>query len=534
MTILAHFTHTDWFHLSFLLILYAETHYRFKYFFSYLKKNEPEIIADIPSRITLSTPIPVLLIVKDADKFPVLIKEVSVYEKKRFIYSQEVNKKVNATYEDISFFINSNNLSQGQHQFDIKISYIINNKNKNCYADNYRGTSHDSLPIFISQDPLPTFGNCIFGDTHIHTYYTSDQVEFGASLEATRLMSRAIGLGFFCATDHSYDLDDHENNYLENDPELKKWKSFKNEVKNINSNPGDVIVIPGEEVSVRNSEDKNVHLLIYNSDRFFPGAGDSGEKWFRNLSDLSISEVISELDNSSLVISAHPSETPPFLQRLLINRGSWKYRDCIKSGLNGLQFINGGGHSSIEKSKNFWINLLLQGNRLTGIAGNDAHGNFSRFRQIGFPFITMKEHYLHLFGKWRTGIYLKNNKCDLEAILNAFKSGNCFMTNGPAILLEVFTANGHYSMGEKCKAPVKCKIKVRSTVEFGSLNSIKIIRGDLNKKQEIIYYEINHENDVFDFHKEIFINNIPDRGYFRVEAITVNQCQALSNPIWFG
>ena len=473
------------------------------------------------------------MILKDADKFPVLIKELSIFEKKRLICSQKINTKVNANYKDISFFINSNNLSPGQHQFDIKISYIINNKNKNCYADNYRGTSHDSLPIYISRDQLPSFENCIFGDTHTHTNYTSDQVEFGASLEATRLMSRAMGLDFFCATDHSYDLDDQENNYLKNDPDLKKWKDFKKTVKNLNSNPGDVIIIPGEEVSVRNSEDKNVHLLIYNSDRFFPGAGDSGEKWFRNLSDFSISEVINELNNSSLALSAHPSEIPPFLQRLLIKRGFWKYQDCIQNGLNGLQFINGGGNSSIERSKNFWTKLLLQGNRLTGIAGNDAHGNFSRFRQIGFPFITMKEHYLHLFGKWRTGIYLKNNKRDLKTTLNALKSGNCFMTNGPALLLEVYTANDRYSMGEICTEPVKCKIKVRSTAEFGSLNSIKIILGDLDKKQEIIYYKISHEKNIFDFHQEIVMNNLPEQGYLRMEATTVNQCQAFSNPIWF-
>ena len=39
-------------------LLYAETHYRFKYFFSFLKKNEPEILADIPHRLEPNAALP--------------------------------------------------------------------------------------------------------------------------------------------------------------------------------------------------------------------------------------------------------------------------------------------------------------------------------------------------------------------------------------------------------------------------------------------------------------------------------------------
>jgi hypothetical protein len=533
MTDLHHVIDTDWFQLILLPILYAETHYRFKYFFSYLKKREPEIIADIPSRITYGLAIPVLLVIKDADKYPVLIKELSVYEKNLVIFSQELNKSIIGSYEDIIVYVNSNDLSYGQHHFDIKISYVSNNRNKICFADNYRGTSHEPLPIFISKDSLPCFENCFFGETHAHTNYTSDQVEFGASLEATVLMSRAIGLDFFCATDHSYDLDDYENNYLKIDPALKKWNDFKKEVNKINLNQKDFLIIPGEEVTVRNNKDKNVHLLIYNSDQFFPGTGDSGEKWFRNHSELSISEVISEMKDSSLAVSAHPSETPPFLQKLFINRGSWKYEDCNVNGLNGLQFINGGKSSIIEKGKNLWIEQLLRGNRLTGIAGNDAHGNFSRFRQVGFLFFTMRENYSHLFGKWRTGIYFNNKKRDIYSILDSLRSGNCFMTNGPALLMEVYASQERYLMGDECSFPVKCRIKVRSTDEFGSLKSIMIMLGDLDKKQEFVYFEKYNKSGIFDYQQEITLNNMPDRGYLRMEASTVYNYQALSNPIWF-
>ena len=52
------------------LFLYAETHYRFKYFFSFLKKQEPELLADAPHRVEPGKDIPILILSKDADRYP--------------------------------------------------------------------------------------------------------------------------------------------------------------------------------------------------------------------------------------------------------------------------------------------------------------------------------------------------------------------------------------------------------------------------------------------------------------------------------
>ena len=521
------------FQLTILPILYAETHYRFKYFFSYLKKREPEIIADIPSRITSGSIIPVLIIIKDADRYPVLIKEISVIDAGREIFSKKLNINITAPYEDLLFDINSDSLSYGQHYFEIRIRYRVNNKERVCKSDNYRGTGHSPLPIYISRDPLPRFENCYFGETHAHTNYTSDQVEFGASLKSTKVMARAIGLNFFAATDHSYDLDDYQDNYLENDPELKKWHNFKDEVAKKNKDQKDFIIIPGEEVTVQNKNAKNVHLLIFNSEQFFPGSGDSGEKWFKNSSELSISQVISNLKETTLAISAHPSETPPFLQKLFINRGSWQSEDCAEPGLNGLQFINGGDNLFIENGKNLWIEQLLRGNRLTGLAGNDAHGNFSRFRQVRFPFFTMRENYKHLFGKWRTGIYIDNHPFNIRSILDNIRIGNCFMTNGPALAIEVYDKTRGYKMGEQCISPAHCRVEAQSTEEFGNLSSIEIISGDLHTKRESVLYKEIIDHNSFIYSQKVILNNLPVKGYLRIEVRTEKYYQALSNPIWF-
>ncbi|MBN2089185.1 hypothetical protein JW964_06215, partial [candidate division KSB1 bacterium] len=61
------------FNFSFMPILYAETHYSFKCIYSRLKKNEPEIILDVPFRIEPDQAIPILLLCKDADVFPVFL-----------------------------------------------------------------------------------------------------------------------------------------------------------------------------------------------------------------------------------------------------------------------------------------------------------------------------------------------------------------------------------------------------------------------------------------------------------------------------
>jgi hypothetical protein len=519
--------------ISLFPFLYAETHYRFKYFISYLKKNEPEIICDIPSRLQAGSTIPLLIIIKDADKYPVDIKAITVFENANEIFSIQINKTVRSPYEDLCYPIDTSDMSCGQHFFDIRIDYSIEGKSKKCFADNHRGTSHKSLPIYISSDPLPRFKNCYYGETHAHTNYTSDQVEFGASLEAIKTMAKAMQLDFFCATDHSYDLDDYKENYLINDPNLTKWKEFQEEIKKCNQKNNDILMIPGEEVTVRNKEGKNVHLLIYNSKTFFPGTGDSGERWFNNRSELTISQVITKIPKSALSIAAHPSETPPMLQKLLINRGSWQSDDCAETGLHGLQFINGGETKFHTDGKSLWVEQLLANNRLTGLAGNDAHGNFARFRQIGFPFFTMRENYYHLFGIWRTGLYVNDQQFNLQSALNALISGNCFMTNGPALFFQLYDKNTRFSMGDDCVNPIGCEIRIQSSEEYGDINHLSVILGNLESRSEIIFYREEIQNNNRNYNKGITLTNYPKAGYFRIEVNTDKNCQALSNPIWF-
>jgi hypothetical protein len=518
---------------SFLFpFLYAETHYRFKYFFSWLKKSEPEIIADVPSRIQIGDQLPVLLIVKDANKYATELHDIEIFNGDTKIYSEAINIKLDQRYFDKIFYIDSSNIETGQYNFKVKIRYSIKNKIKICVNDNHRGTKHQPLPIFISPDPLPIIDDCIYGETHCHTNFTSDQLEFGASLKSTSILARSMGLNFFCATDHSYDLDDEENNFLINDPGLPKWHRFLKEVQHENEINSNFKIIAGEEASLHNFRNRNIHCLIYNSEKFYPGNGDSGEKWLHPYSELSINNVLDDVDNKTLVFAAHPVEPVPLLQRILIRRDNWHEDDCRHSQLTGLQFANGGPQKYFEQGKNLWIKLLLEGKRLIGIAGNDAHGNFARYRQVSFPFIKMEENYFHLFGVWRTGVYSESKELNINSILQSLKDGNCFITNGPALQFQALCDGKLISMGYQSKNVNELCIKARSSHEYGKINKIKLYQGVIGNTVEKVLIDENLKEPTIEYEFEYKIEK-HSAGYYRLEITTELNKIALSNPIWY-
>ncbi|OQX71990.1 MAG: hypothetical protein B6D62_00520, partial [Candidatus Cloacimonas sp. 4484_275] len=54
---------------------YAETHYRLKFFKPRYYQKFPEVIADVPIRVVkkITRSLPILIIIKDADLFPVVL-----------------------------------------------------------------------------------------------------------------------------------------------------------------------------------------------------------------------------------------------------------------------------------------------------------------------------------------------------------------------------------------------------------------------------------------------------------------------------
>lgn len=524
-----------------LIFLYAETHYSFKGIYSRLKKKEPEIIADLPHRIKLNRPIPVLVLMKDADQFPIYLQKIQielVNQGKREIFnfeyeSQLISQKI---WHQI-LEIKPRGNYRGKTFVDVIIQYTNKGDKRIIKNDNYVCTSHAPFEVFISEYELPKCDGWHFGEFHCHTIYTSDQVEFGAPLEATAHLAQAMGLSFFCATDHSYDLDDDPDDFLKDDPDFLKWEKFQQEVKGLNESNSQFVIVPGEEVSAGNRRNRNVHFLILNHRELLPGDGDSAEKWLQTRPDLSIEQILEKITSNALAFAAHPETKPPFLERVLVRRGKWEDKDYRHARLNGLQIWNG-TEAGFNEGKQKWVQLLLQGRRLFISGGNDAHGNFNRFRQIGFPFFTMRENRHYLFGEVRTGVYLEHG-LSLNKLLEALKNGRMVVTDGPFANFWLRNeVNQLARMGDSiCGRKFTTEIECRSTPEFGDLKEVKIYRGDLLEKKESLIKTSKYFSKPYEQLIEFKIHEKINPSYLRAELyseLSGKIFKCLTNPIWIN
>ncbi|MGH2568046.1 MAG: hypothetical protein ACRDGA_06870, partial [Bacteroidota bacterium] len=470
------------------LLLYAETHYRFRYFFSYLRKAEPELVADAPHFIEANQPLPLMILSKDAHRYPCTLQQVhiTISQGNRTVHELQLLPSPVSLGEPLwwrVFTIQVEQLS-GWIELDVSLKLTIGRKTKTYRNDNYRTSSHKPLRVYIAHDPLPRFEGLHWGDCHTHSNLTDDQVEFGAPMEASVQLCKSMGLSFFCVTDHSYDLDDRIDDYLCNDPELPKWTMLQKMIETINAHEDNVVVIRGEEVSCRNSRGENVHMLLLGNGRFFPGSGDSAEHWFKTRSELCIAEVLAALRSTDIAVAAHPHEPTPVLQRLLLGRGGWHSQDYRAERLIGIQFANGAINRGFEDGYREWISCLLEGKRMYAFGGNDAHGNFNRFRQIGIPFLLLKENDVQLFGKMMTGIY-SDSKPSEDVLLRNLRLGRSIISDGPAINIRLSEDQENTRIGSVLTGgSFRIEVTAESNSDFGEIKELKVLKGCTGGREE--------------------------------------------------
>ncbi len=458
-----------------LLALYPEIHYRFRYFkFNRYFRREPEILVDIPRRIEGSQKAPLLLLVKDAHQYPI-----------KFTRPLKVTIEGDASWEE-ELYLSSDTVETpwwwrsfdlkmppGDYRIWVEITYRTGRSTKRALNHNFRGLTPTPFLVKRSAEPLPRPPGYLLGDVHCHSIYTADQVEFGAPLHSLAKAARASGLDFACVADHSYDLDDMPEDYLTNDPQLRKWKDFLKRVEKINSDDDDTLakLIAGQEATVVNGEGRNVHMLLFGGDKLFSGGGDSAEKWFKTDSELSVSGILSSLDSKTVAGAAHPWEPIRFLQKTLLRRGMWNYGDFAE-GISGAQIANGEDFpTSLRRGIPRWIELLKQGKRIGLWAGNDSHGNFNIFRQVKLPMWSLWEREAHILGMQKTGVYAPKGA---EDILQGLRRGGTYITDGPGIELRVEDCR----MGETAPAGSgRVEIDACASQEFGRLKNISLFIG---------------------------------------------------------
>ena len=524
-----------------LIGLYAETHYRFRFFpFSLYYRRQPEILFDAPHRLEPGIPLPVTLIVKDAHLFPITINKVVIEcSCEGYDVSEEIrlNMDISSPLWHKIFEIDVSDLPSGN--MTVKATVHFRNKWREHVVrqDNYTGLSHAPLKVFKAVDPLPKIPGWEPGELHTHTEYGNDQVEFGAPLEAAVTNARAIGLSWTALTDHSYNLDDFEDDYLHDDPEFKKWHRIHEHVERLNCEADGFILIPGEELTCRSSNGRNVHMIVLGEETFLPGGGDSAQRWFHTRSELSVDEALSQISESSFAAAAHPLSDTPLLEKILVKRGKWQPSDLSNHSLDGWQILNGSPDKGFRRGVNCWIDALLRGERKYIYAGNDSHGNFNRFRQVRLPMLKLHEHNDHLFGKSLTHVRLEGMP-DVESIVAALKSGRAMVSDGPAIELTVIANQHTFHSGDVLPPSVRCDVCVRyaSTGEFGRMVRLKI--STASDAGEVCLMEVDENNKLCSSDPYRGEVTIPLRGkkYIRAELVTGTdegtEKLAFSNPVW--
>lgn len=498
---------------------YAEIHYKLPFMKPRYYYNHPEILCDLPRRSIKqrNTYLPILFIVKDADRFPVTVHFADVTIKSDdgvFNIKKEISKYIDSPYYSKISKVDISNLTSRQHiDITVSITYEIRGRLYTVVNDNYRQTLVTSFRCYIANSPLPYPKDWYAGDPHYHSNYTSDQVEFGADIASSKEMAKAMGLSWFFITDHSYDLDDMDDDYLAKDKDIGKWDAMKKEAKE-NDSP-DCRIVFGEELSVGNHYNRNVHLLIIGNERFIHGSGDSAEKWFRNKPEHNLSEL--NIEDKALTIAAHPVERIPLLQRLTLRRGNWHEEDYKAIGTSFLQLINRDNNRHLPRLIRYWRNLLLKGHRYFIIAGNDAHGNFNIMRQIKIPFVKLFANREQVFGNFFTIFrYEKNDP------IAGLKNGEIVVSNGPFLQFWLNHNGREYRIGSTIYAEqAELDLEAHTSSEWGDIVKISLHVGHIDTGKE--------ETTALCRRKMI---NLPKMGYLRMSMQTKKNGIVFTNPIW--
>ncbi len=514
---------------------YAEIHYRLGRWPSLLFRKQPEILFDAPSRIDPDRPVPLVLIIRDAHRFPVVIEEAVI----RVVSANGRERVARFPYDGLRvdspvWWDSFNLMPEGTGSICIHPQLAVRAEDRTAVVevDNYPGSSRRPLTVEVSPTCLPTAEGWYHGDVHCHSFFTADQVEFGAPLELSALTAYCLGLDWMAATDHSYDLDDREDDYLTSDPGLAKWRMMQGKAALLNESLETFTVIPGEEVTCRTHDGGNCHLLALRSGRFIRGSGDSGEKGLFNATERSIGEAAAEcVEWGGLACAAHPLESVSLPERLILNRRPWKRIDLETPGVTALQIHDGVRDGGYRRGMRAWVELLLGGKRIYAFGGSDSHGDMNRRRAVHIPFLSLRESGDHLLGGARTVVFARSRS--VEDILDALGNGRAQVTEGPFIDLTVDTPEGPARPGDEVFGefqPLNAVFK--STPEFGLLRRGRILAGARGERRERVLAvldsrlrgEYRHEFSV----KALFDGLL----YIRAECETDSGRRCFTNPVW--
>ncbi|NSW44369.1 MAG: hypothetical protein HPY79_00865 [Bacteroidales bacterium] len=183
--------------------------------------------------------------------------------------------------------------------------------------------------VFVKKNAIIKLPNWYRGDTHLHAVCTQNNAENGFPLEATKVAATYLGLDWITITDHSCDFDNYGQGMAQN------WQNLGNAVTTLNLLGNNFIFIRGIEASVKNSQGKVVHALVYPNPQqpfslpyIFDGGGDLSS------TNININMMLDSLRKyHGFCYAAHPFSEGDALSAI-VNGSVWNLGDSL-SPING-------------------------------------------------------------------------------------------------------------------------------------------------------------------------------------------------------
>ena len=500
-----------------------------------------DVFADAPWRVEPNNMLPILLMVKDATDFDYDIGHISIYLDtnqdesdsvtgdillKSIWYGICIDNYVYNLYEAGDWYTIAW-LDPAKHGLnDMIYLHVVFEENGGIFDPDYDAHSH--LRINMGNSPLPTLPDWYPGDTHYHSIYTDNPVEFGNPIEATRDAGKTVGLNWITITDHSFDLDSPD--------EIGKWQCLEDECQ-IYDTPEFKLIV-GEEVSAYNADSDVIHFLAYDIDNFIPGNRDKPyeldqETW--RLQDV----IDSVTGQGGVSYAAHPTAHPVGESAFFLDRGNWTDADYQSTGLHGLEFWNGKTREweqYLNEGLNIWIDLLLSGKHIYAIGGTDAHGDFNNHHYCtGIPYIGSAIDWDSAMGCIRTYVYARD--FGEGAILDSLKGGHAVMTDGPLVVFNITNNHGETAIiGDEISGrDFSLNLQWASTPEFGNVDHIHVHRGIIGRTETEIsglsLAPANLDGNIIFNDLQSYIPSDMD-SYIRINATTDKGYRVYTNPIF--
>jgi hypothetical protein len=504
---------------------YAELHYApFGKGLSRLWQPWPEVYLDIPHRVTLGQPLPLLAAWADAHRFPCTLESFScqlVSPSGRILHKalDEIGSIPLDERQGGAVLTQFELDEAGEWQIWVDAqarSLSGTQRFRNQLAKAFEGEW--PLIVRVESEPLPRMEGLMAGDPHVHSAGTFDMIEFGPPPDLLLAAARALELDWFALTDHSYDLDDALDDVRRQDPALPRWQAQQDWIRTRNPET-DPLVIPGEELSIEGLGGGILHLLLLAPDQFYFGSADGGESALRRKSEWQLPALLERLrDTGCLPVSAHTCEEPGLGERLVLGRRRWEAADMRL--LSCQQILSAAANQDFRDGLGISLDLMRQGLSQSWLAGNDSHGHFSIGRSIRWPGRSVSQGRGQLFGRFRSMVLARPDQDRLQqAVLEECAAGRVLLSTGPLLSFE--DHSGQRAFGGAWQGAGELELQARLTAHQPE-GFLRVFREDQGQEKLIFEQPVSRDATLK--------LEMPTRGWLRAELDCGTE-EAYTNPL---